>query len=647
VYVNKIGNVSYYVAKRYLGLVSDNVWQYTSSAISIATNPTFTDTGLNANIKYTYVFVATDVNGNSNNGGAVTPRGGNGDGSIYTLADPSGLILTYNGAGSAISFISFTYAGSATQTYSSLMIYDSANKLLVTPAPTYTTSIKTYTSFGPIAGVIITADTIYTYNVYVVNAAGLGNNISVCMKQIQTCTACYPMVANQANSTNGQFCVPDTLGTIWNSSNNYSITSIILDAGTCYKVTRSLNGTVQTISEPQYGFNYSDLSTNLLPNTQYTFSLNSYNKLGYTRNTPISNIRLVTNGPPVGKIYTLADISNGLVVKIYNISTSVRYYFSTTDTTLCNSLRYRSSANNFGSVGTITLTTTPTATSTGDYATPQYNSLYTVKCWAVNGDGVGLDMSICYREFNNYTIAYNSTGTPKVAIPTALNSIYDINNDTITGFPTSGIGSYAYYVVTRTGGEGTVTSTAQTGTSYQDASKNLLDNTPYTYTYKLYNNDGYTTTSAGSPVIVQYYNNVYDTTISISAAIPVYTLVNANGPNITISNKTWSLVSTTTPVQKKFTFTCTGANNSFTGVRNTIISKLTGNAAPIITILATNSGGLNPYTFGPTMMNINSVSSYYTAYVTLYYYNGNKIGISTGVSVPVSQFKFESTSTFL
>ena len=109
VYVNKIGNVSYYVAKRYLGLVSDNVLQYTSSAISIATNPTFTTTGLSANTKYTIVFVATDVNGNSGSSTAATPRGGNGDGSIYTLADPSGLILTYNGAGSTVTVVSFTY----------------------------------------------------------------------------------------------------------------------------------------------------------------------------------------------------------------------------------------------------------------------------------------------------------------------------------------------------------------------------------------------------------------------------------------------------------------------------------------------------------------------------------------------------------
>ena len=62
VYVKKIGNVSYYVAKRYLGLVSDNVLQYTSpTAISLATNPTFTTTGLSANTKYTFVCVATDV----------------------------------------------------------------------------------------------------------------------------------------------------------------------------------------------------------------------------------------------------------------------------------------------------------------------------------------------------------------------------------------------------------------------------------------------------------------------------------------------------------------------------------------------------------------------------------------------------------
>ena len=532
------------------------------------------------------------------------------------------------------------------------MIYNSANTLLVTPAPTYTTGVGTYTSTSIIAGVATQYDTIYTYNVYVVNAAGLGNNMSICMKSIQTCTLCQSMSSSQTNSTNGQFCVPDTLGAIWNSSNKYTITGIsIPPAGTCYKVTRSLNGTVQTISEPQYSADYSDLSKNLLANTQYTFSLNSYNKLGYTRNTPVSSMRLVTNGVPVGKIYTLADISNGLVVKIYFVySLAVKYYFSTTDTTLCNSLRYRSSVNNFATVGTITLTTTPTFNSTGEYATPQSNSLITVKCWAVNGDGAGLDVSVCYREINNYTAAY--IGSPldiKVVIPTALNSIYDINNDTITGFPTSGIGSYAYYVVTRTGGEGTVTSTAQTGTSYQDASRNLWDNTPYTYTYKLYNNDGYTstpTTSTGSSVSVQYYVNVYDTTISTSTAIPVYTLVNANGPDTTISNITWSLVSTSTPVQKKFTFTCTGANNSFTGVRTTIISKASVNGAPIVTISATNYGGVNPYTAGPYTMNTNTSQSKFTAYVTLYYYNGNKIGISTGVSVPVSQFKFESISPY-
>ena len=534
VYVNKIGKISYYVAKRYLGLVSDNVLQYTSpTAISIATNPTFTTNDLSANTKYTFVFIATDVNGYSASGTAATPRGGNGDGSIYTLADPSGLILTYNGSGSSAVAVSFIYTGTTPQTYSSLMIYNSANTLMVTPAPGYSTGAGTYTSSGTIAGVTPTVDTIYTYNVYVVNAAGLGNNMAVCMKSIQTCTTCPQMLSQQANSTNGQFCVPDTLGAIWNSSNNYSITAITIpSAGTCYKVIRSLNGIVETISEPQYSSDYSDLSTNLLTNTQYTFSLNSYNKLGYTRNTPISTMRRVTNGPPVGKIYTLNDPS-GLTFTIYT-----EYLTGIT-------LKY-SSLYNF------------TQSATSDYGTPIIsksattylisfsvttippNTAITSNYWVINADGVGDGIAACKKTITNYTGGSGPANSIKVAVPTELNSIKDGNGYTLTNFAPNGVGSYNSYVVTRTGGAGTVTSTVQTGTSYTDTSTDLLANTAYTYTYRTYNNDGYlypTITSAGIST-VNYCYSPYTSTTLTTTTIGTYTLFD----NSILSVSSWTLL---------------------------------------------------------------------------------------------------------
>ena len=540
VYVNKIGNVSYYVAKQYLGLVSDNVLQYTSpKALSIATNPTFTTTGLTANTKYTFVFVATDVNGYSASGTAATPKGGNGDGSIYTLADPVGLILTYNGAASTYSVVSFTYTGSTTQTYSTLLIYNSANTLLVTTAPVYSTSAGTYTSTGTsIAGVNTKEDTIYTYNVYVVNAAGIGNNMSICMKSIQTCTTCTPMLSQQANSTNGQMCVPDTLGAIWNSSNNYTITDIAIPpAGTCYKVTRSLNGTVQTISEPQYSTNYIDLSNNLLVNTQYAFSLNSYNKLGYTRNNSISTMR----GSASGKIYTLNDPSL-LTFTIYDLNlTLIIYKYS--------SLYNFTQTVNTESYGTPIISKNATYYLINISATTiPPNTAITSNYWILNADGVGDGIEACKKTITNYTGGSGPANSIKVAVPTASNSIKDGNGYTLTNFAPNGVGSYTSYVVTRTGGAGTVKSTVQTGTSYTDTSTDLLSNTVYKYTYQTYNNDGilYPIDTLPGISTLNYCYSPYTSTTLTATTGGTYTLFD----NSIISVKSWTLAYYTLLVPK-------------------------------------------------------------------------------------------------
>ena len=155
VYVKKIGNVSYYVAKRYLGLVSDNVLQYTSPrAISIATNPTFIDTSLNANTKYTFVFIATDVSGNSGSSTAATPKGGNGDGSIYTLAppSPSTLTLTYYGNGSSLTTVSFTYSFTTVSGNNTGLSITDYNGNLVKTEPVAAGGSGAYTSTSTIAG---------------------------------------------------------------------------------------------------------------------------------------------------------------------------------------------------------------------------------------------------------------------------------------------------------------------------------------------------------------------------------------------------------------------------------------------------------------------------------------------------------------
>ena len=594
VYVNKIGNVSYYVAKRYLGLLSGTL-EKTFAPLSIATNSTFIDSSLNANTKYTYAFIATDSNGYSASANVPTTRGGNGDGSIYTLADPSGLILAYNGVGSAKNIVSFTYTGSTTQTYSSLLIYDSANTLVVTSAPAYSTNAGTYTSTAnTIAGVTTTVNTIYTYHVYVVNAAGLGNNISVCMKNINTCT-----YTDSYMPSSGTFCVPDTLGAIWNRTNNYSIKDIIASTNSKYSyytVTRLRGTTVEAISSPQYGTNYSDLSTNLLTNTEYTFKITICNQLDY----PCYSITTTTNNKgagavsTVGKIYTLAD-PDGLIITYLSVAGYVLSYMYSGKNDLWKN--FVSSINNTINLANVkAYTTTPTNVTFTAVAGTGTNVAVTYYHWVLNNDNQGGLVDVCRKTTTNYTQANGANNTYKVAVPIALNTIRDSNGDTITGFNIgTGNGTYSSYIVTRTGGAGTVTSTVQTGTSYQDTSTDLLSNTLYKYTYQVYNNDGflYPLIAGAGWTFLNYMYSPYTSTTLTTTTAGTCTLFD----NSIISVSSWAInyYTLTTPKVYKLTVNI----SSITGTQCFVkcIASWSGISSTVYIL----SGGSTLITIGTTI----------------------------------------------
>lgn len=487
VYVKKIGNVSYYVAKRYLGLVSDNVLQYTSpTAISIATNPTFTTTGLTANTKYTFVFVATDVNGYSASGTAATPKGGNGDGSIYTLAppSPSTLTLTYNGGGSSLTTVSFTYSFTTVSSNNTGLSIRDYNGNFLQTVPVAASGSGQYTSTSTIAGSTTNKNTLYTYNVYVLNAAGVGDNISVCNQTIQTCT--------WADISAASFVLPDTLNRIYNSVSNSSFTNFI---GTATSCTFSRSGGTQAgfTSAVQSINNCIDFSY-CSANTQYTYYLTPYNLLNYGAET-IQCKSIINQARPTvttlyGKIYSLWDPSS--ITMTYNGGASsltiVSFGYVTTS-------GYTASIINLYDYA-VNLVTSSTSTSTiaGVATTP--NTIYRYYGIGRNIDQYfSTNIIACAAYVDTCTWA-NITYAEFAPLDTA-NRIYNSSlNASIVGIT----GNYTSFTFGRSWFVGQYTytnydTTLQTGTMCIDMSTNLNANTQYQYQLYPYNKLGYGMTS--------------------------------------------------------------------------------------------------------------------------------------------------------
>lgn len=169
-----------------IGSITGNFTSYTvtRNGTEVGTGQTaatYTNTSLANNTQYTYTIVpyvggikgtAFTTITNPNNAG--TP------GKIYTLASPATLALTYAGATSTTTAVSFTWIGTLTN-FASLSIQYPNGTALATPV--YAATTQTYTSGSSFA-----TNTQYTYYVYAINVDGIGSGLSACQATKALCT---------------------------------------------------------------------------------------------------------------------------------------------------------------------------------------------------------------------------------------------------------------------------------------------------------------------------------------------------------------------------------------------------------------------------------------------------------------------------
>ena len=300
------GQFETYTVDRYLG----STLQYTSSA---RTASTFVDSSANTdyifstpalldNTLYKYVITPTYLGVLQK---PARPKGGSGGGLVCTLASISGLTLSYNGAGSSKTSVSFTSAGT-NNTYKSIIIQDPSGTVLSShnyPNGTFTTSTFTGSSLA--------INSLYTFKVYVLNNAGIGNNNSACLATIQTCT--YATIAAPTFSDVSYASLTVTASGSYNSANIY-ITgpATALNNNTTSPIgyetpANGSNGLYSLLSSA--GVKYSGLNIN----STLTFTLTPVNKLNYPNNTDTSSNSIA--------LLTAAVVNNFPKISGFNVNT--------------------------------------------------------------------------------------------------------------------------------------------------------------------------------------------------------------------------------------------------------------------------------------------------------------------------------------
>ena len=376
---------------------------------------------------------------------------------IYSLATVAGLAATYNGAGSNLNQISFTYTGTnngTTNNYTSLSIQYPAG--IEIAQSNFVLGSNTFT-----ANVLYSPNTQYTYSIYAVNGDGVRYNTPA---TITTCT--------WAQITAAAFSTPN--------SRNVNIIGSITGTYTKFNVTR--NGTTVTGSGVT-GTSYAD-SSGLATNTQYTYTLIPLNALSYASQA-FTNITNPANAGTPGKIYTLA------IPDTLNLS-----YSNSTCSTTNISFTWIGTANNFTSLSIQTnagvvlgtpaySTSTQTFTSTTNPYTA--NTQDSLKIYAVNGDGVGSGINNAYAALTVRTWG-NITSSSAVAASTVQINV-------------SCSGSFAgAYLVWGTGGIATGGLTVSTQNSINTSISGLTANTSYTiyiYPYITINSTTYPSSTPG------------------------------------------------------------------------------------------------------------------------------------------------------
>jgi hypothetical protein len=369
------GNFTSYVVGRTGG--SQGTFTSTSQTSASYTDPT----ALTANVQYTYT-ITPYIGGivGIPFTGIVNPNNGSTPGKIYTLA--SAPTLTYNGAGSSTSQISFTFTGGS---YTNLSVQF--------PLGTFITTTTT----SPYTGGSYSANTQNTYYVYAINGdsyGGLtgistGTNVSVSSSSVAVCTL--------AEITAASFSSPTALTTIAISSITGTYTSFNVYRGGA------------SIASAQTGTSYTN-NSGLANNTQYTYSLYPVNALSYASTTAFTAITNPKTGTTAGTIYTLASPA----------TLSLAYAGATSSTTTV-SFTWIGTLNNFATLSI----QTSTVAATGVLSTPAYNEAtqtyttgasytanqsVTLYAFAVNVDGIGSGVAAAQASVNTCTWA--SANTP-------------------------------------------------------------------------------------------------------------------------------------------------------------------------------------------------------------------------------------------
>ena len=468
-------------------------------------------------------------------------------GKIYTLWDPSSVTLTYNGALSSLTIVSFSGT-------SGLKVYD------------YTaTPIYYITSTATIAGSATTPNTIYRF--YGINRNGdqyYSTNIIACAAYVDTCT--------WANITYAEFAPPDTAKRIYNSSLNASIVGITGNY-TSYTFTRT-GGTQGTFtSSIQTGNSCIDPTTNLTQNTLYTYKIYPINKLGYnsTNNAFTTTTNKYRSSPTsTGTIYTLADPTLLVINQNNNNSTSSAISMNISST----NYTYIVIPYFLGTYYNSFIVTQNNTFTTGQYSNLSPNTIYNIGFYVLNSDLIGKDLTVCYKTVNACTLA-NITGTPTFCYTDTQKRIYNsTTNSTITDIT----GNYSYYIVTlRSGIQVTYTSPQQTTSTFIDPTTNLTPNTGYSYWIYPYNQYNFCL----NPFSTTYNPLQVSSTLRNGNTGYIYTLVDPSSITITnsILNSTVSLTITYNPrtfvytnTNTLLTGTVSGSSNvySFNGLYNTL-----------------------------------------------------------------------------
>jgi hypothetical protein len=357
----------------------------------------YTDTGLGDNTQYgPYTIVPYDAS--LNVGSPFTVTGGNGSGSIYTLALPANLNVTYSGASSSLSSVYFTWTNSG---YTSIKIQNTTIGGTVT---TYTSASGT--TFYNSSGKDSISSSGNVYNNYQLTAyngdgvAALGGASSTSFAAYTWARADPPTFSSTGSKTTTLAC---------SGSFNKAYVTYTPTTGSPSPVSGTLITGTNAISQV-----YTTLNSST-PYTFYVYPVNSLNYPGSATGTNYSSANVTTPAPPINLVMVGASGGGGTIASYNGTSwvaySATRYFFifaGKSGSSYPRSVAVNSTTNVWVTVGGL-------VASPGLYfATP--NTI------AYSSDGstwTGLGTSI--YTYCAFGVAYNPTNSLWVSVGDAFN----------------------------------------------------------------------------------------------------------------------------------------------------------------------------------------------------------------------------------